>query len=310
MEIPSLLLNDDTKMPAVGFGCYKVGVVPASATGGSGGSAPRSALEVITDALSVGYRCFDCAQFYDNEADVGSALKAGGVPREELYLISKVWTNRIFEGPEAVKAQCKQTLSDLRCEYIDCYMIHWPVPGKHVAAYKALLELQADGIIKSVGVSNYTVEDLKELQDAGLRLPVVNQIEINPFLFRKETIDYCRSLNIQLQAYRALCNSKAWSEPVILELATKHQRSSAQILGRWAVQKGFQHIPKSENRDRMEVNAALFDFVLDDDDLKKLDVLTTEQSLEAFKALYQKCVLRDTPLNGTMQGVRTDFTVC
>lgn len=312
LQIPMLKLLDGSLMPSLGFGCYKVGAVPASAAGAADAPKPAPAKEVIADAAAVGYRCFDCAQFYENEDIIGTALKESGVPRSELYLISKVWTNKIFEGPQAVREQCLKSIKDLQCDYLDLYMVHWPVPGKHVQAYQELVALQKEGLTKSIGVSNYTVEDLAELQNAGLPLPTVNQIEINPFLYRKTTIKHFQDLGIQLQAYRALCNfgkTASLEDEVVASIAAKHGRSASQVLGRWCVQKGFQHIPKSEKRARMEENAKIFDFALDAEDLEKLENLTSEQNLEVFKSTYQKCVVRDTPLQGTMEGVKTDLTV-
>jgi len=312
LEVPMLKLHDGRSMPCLGFGCYKVGVVPGSAAGAADAPKPAPAKEVMADAIASGYRCFDCAQFYENEDIIGEAIKAAGVSRNELYIISKVWTNRIFEGPEAVREQCKKSIKDLGCEYLDLYMIHWPVPGKHVEAYKELVALQSEGLIKSVGVSNYTVEDLAELQAAGLPLPTVNQIEINPFLFRKKTIAHFEGLGIRLQAYRAMCNfgkTASLENEVVVGIAEKHGRSAPQILGRWCVQKGFQHIPKSEKRTRMEENAKLFDFELDAEDMEKLENLTTEKALETFKSSYQKGVVRDTPLEASKEGVKAEITL-
>eukprot|EP00747_Dinoflagellata_sp_TGD_P169064 gnl/TRDRNA2_/TRDRNA2_196976_c0_seq1.p1 gnl/TRDRNA2_/TRDRNA2_196976_c0~~gnl/TRDRNA2_/TRDRNA2_196976_c0_seq1.p1 ORF type:complete len:615 (+),score=114.43 gnl/TRDRNA2_/TRDRNA2_196976_c0_seq1:33-1877(+) len=312
LEVPAYPLNDGSKMPKLGFGCYKVGVIPGSATGGAGTAVLAPARQVIADALAAGYRCFDCAQFYENECEIGEALQESCVAREDLYLISKVWTNKIFEGADAVRTQLQKTIADLSCQYLDMYMIHWPVPGKHVDAYKAVLECQKEGLVKSVGVSNYTIEDLAELQAAGLPLPAVNQIEINPFLYRKKTIAHFQGLGIQLQAYRALCTfgkPASLADETVHAVASKHGRTTAQVLGRWSIQKGFQHIPKSEKRERMDENAKLFDFELDDDDLSKLDNLTTDANLQAFKSTYLKCVFRDTPMEGSQEGLKTDCTI-
>eukprot|EP00434_Breviolum_minutum_P029095 symbB.v1.2.025734.t2/scaffold2517.1/size77087/3 len=312
LKVPIVKLLDGTSMPILGFGCYKVGVIPGSATGAAGAAKPAPAEQVIGDALAAGYRCFDCAQFYENEEVVGQAFQAAGIPRSELYITSKVWTNRIFEGPAAVREQCLKTMKDLRCEYLDLYMIHWPVPVKHVEAYKELVKLQEEGKVKSIGVSNYTVEDLTDLEAAGLPLPTVNQIEINPFLYRKKTIAHFEAKGIRFQAYRALCNfGKAASleSEVVAGLAAKHSRSPSQILGRWCVQKGFQHIPKSEKRSRMDENAQIFDFSLDAEDMEKLENLTTEASLATFKSSYQKGVLRDTPLEAHPESAKSDITL-
>lgn len=284
-------------------------MVPASASAGAG-SAVRPATEVIGDALSVGYRCFDCAQFYENEKEVGAAFKAAGVARNELFLISKVWTTTIYEGEAAIRAQVDKTLADLQTDYVDLYLIHWPVPGKHVAAYKVLEQIRAEGKVRAIGVSNYTVEDYEELVASGITVvPAVNQIEINPFLYRKNTINFFQSKGVVMQAYRSLRQAKDLSHPVISAIATKHQRPASQILGRWCVQKKIVHMPKSENKGRMEENAQVFDFALDEGDMAQLDGLTTPAAIEAFRVLYEKCVVRDTPLAATNEGVKKSVTL-
>jgi len=313
LKVPGLKLIDGQQMPALGFGCYKVGVIPGSAAGAASAAKPTTpARSVVADALAAGYRCFDCAQFYENEVQIGAVFNASAIERSELYIISKVWTNKIYEGPEAVRAQCLQSIKDLQCGYLDLYMVHWPVPGKHVEAYKAIVELQKEGLVKSVGVSNYTIEDLAQLQAAGLPLPAVNQIEINPFLYRKKTIEHFQGLGIQLQAYRALCNfgsSASLENSSVNEIAAKHKRPASQVLGRWCIQKGFQHIPKSEKRARMDENAQVLDWELDVQDMEKLDSLTPSVNLEKFKNTYLKGIVRDTPLQNDFDAAKVEITV-
>lgn len=206
-----------------------------------------------------------------------------------------MWTTKIHEGPAAVQAQLEQTLRDLRTDYIDLYCIHWPVPGKHVAAYQQLEKAQQAGLVRSLGVSNYAVEDFQELMASATVTPAINQIEINPFLYRKNTIGFFESQGVKLQSYRSLRDGKAFDDPTVVGLAQKHGRSAAQILGRWCVQKGFIYIPKSVKRERMADNMAVFDFELAADDVAALDALTTPAAIEKFKELYVKCVVRDTP---------------
>eukprot|EP00304_Pavlova_gyrans_P014647 CAMPEP_0206061496 /NCGR_PEP_ID=MMETSP1466-20131121/54259_1 /ASSEMBLY_ACC=CAM_ASM_001126 /TAXON_ID=44452 /ORGANISM="Pavlova gyrans, Strain CCMP608" /LENGTH=300 /DNA_ID=CAMNT_0053436845 /DNA_START=1 /DNA_END=903 /DNA_ORIENTATION=+ len=297
----------------VGYGTYKVGYVPASASsvahsgGESGGEGP-SARECVAQALEVGYRFLDCAQFYGNEAQVGAAIKDSGVPRAELFLASKCWTDTIFEGRAAVRAQVLKTLADLQTDYLDLYCVHWPVPGKHVDAYLELEACQREGLINSLGVSNYAVEDYKELMGSAVVKPVINQIEVNPFLYRKRTLDFFAEEDVKIQAYRALRDGKAFADPTVVEIAKRYGRSSAQILGRWCVQKGFIYIPKSVKRERMVENAEVFDFELAAADMAKLDALTTRGAIRTFSDLYRKCVNRDTPLAGTLDGVKMDIT--
>lgn len=185
-----------------------------------------------------------------------------------------------------------------------------PVPGKHVDAYKTLENLQREGKIRNIGLSNYAVEDYKELIEGGITLkPVVNQIEINPFLYRKNTIDYFRGEGVLLQSYRSLRDGKAMDHPLLASIGAAHSKSPAQVLGRWCVQHGFVYMPKSVKWERMVENAQVFDFELSEDEMTKLDGLTTPAVLETFEGLYRKCVNRDTTKDGTMEGVKMDITV-
>jgi len=301
-EVPSIKLNDGRMHPVIGYGTYKVGVVPASASSAvASGSTATDAVdtaECVKTALGLGYRFLDCAEFYANEKAVGEGIAKSGVPRSELFLASKVWTTTIHAGPEAVQKQIEKTLADLGTDYLDFYAIHWPVPGKHVDAYRQLEKARAAGQIRSIGVSNYAVEDFEELMASGATVtPAVNQIEINPFLYRKQTIDFFTSRGVVMQSYRTLRDGKAFDDPAIVGIAAKHGRSAAQILGRWCVQKGFVCIPKSTKSERMAENLMIFDFTLDEVDVAALDALTTPAALEAFLGLYRKCVVRDTPLS-------------
>ena len=317
IDCPTIALRDGTSHPAIGFGTYKVGFIPASASsavaaGGATNEPQRTAEECVTDALNSGYRFLECAEFYGNEQEVGKAIKASGVPREDLFICSKVWTTTIEKGEESIRAQLEKTLSSLGTDYVDLYLIHWPVPGKHVDAYKTVIDLKREGKVRNVGVSNYAVEDYKELLSAGISSedkPVVNQIEINPFLYRKKTIDYFQSEGVVMQSYRSLRDGKAMDNPTLISLGEKYNKSPAQILGRWCVQHGFVYVPKSVKIERMVENAQVFDFELSEDEMATLDALTTSDALETFLGLYKKCVNRDTSKDGSMEGVKTDITI-
>ena len=318
-RVPTLRLNDGSKHPLLGYGTYKVGFVPASASSADAGSEAAgqqagSAKDIICKSLELGYRFFDCAEFYGNEATVGEAITASGVPRELLFLVSKVWSDTLFAGRAAIREQVDKTLADLQTDYLDLYLIHWPVPGKHVLAYKHLEELRAEGKIRSIGISNYTIEDYEELMEHATVPPAVNQIEANPFLYRKQTIDYFQSRGVAIQAYRSLFAGRArdaMSEPIVLQAATAHGKTAAQVLGRWAVQKGLIYIPKSERVERMIENADVFDWTLSDVEVAALDSLTSEATIAEFSTLYAKCVVRDTPLAELeldVQGVKASVT--
>lgn len=309
LNCPTIPLRDGTKHPAIGFGTYKVGFIPSSASS-SVGTVERTAEECVLDALDCGYRFLECAEFYGNEAEVGKAILKSSIPRSHLFLCSKVWTTTIEKGPDAIRAQLEKTLKDLGTDYLDLYLIHWPVPGKHVEAYKTLEEFKKEGKVRGLGVSNYAWEDYLELKEAGIESPpLVNQIEINPFLYRKNTITNFQKEGVVLQSYRSLRDGKAFDNPTLLKIASAHGKSAAQILGRWCVQHGFVYVPKSVKKARMVENAQVFDFQLTDDEMEELDSLTTPEALDTFVALYQKCVNRDTTKDGTMDGVKMNITI-
>ena len=314
LAVPTLNLADGNPHPMLGYGTYKVGFVPASASAAAAGAEDAGATAVsargcVRDALEVGYRFLDCAEFYGNEAEVGAAIADVGASRDELFLASKCWTTTIARGPEAVVAQVERTLSELRTDYLDLYCVHWPVPGKHVAAYRALEGLHAKGLIRSLGLSNYAVEDFQELAAACDVPPQVNQIEVNPFLYRRNTLDFFARERVAVQSYRTLRDGKAFDDATLLAVGARHAKTPAQVLARWCVQKGVIAIPKSVRRERMVENANVFDFELDAEDMARLDALTTPDAISTFRELYIKCVVRDTPAAGTTDGVKMDATM-
>lgn len=314
LNCPTISLQNGQTHPAIGFGTYKVGFIPASASSaaasGASSSVERTAEECVSDALDCGYRFLECAEFYGNESEVGKAIAKSGIPREDLFLCSKVWTTTIEKGDAAIREQFQKTCDDLGTDYLDLYLVHWPVPGKHVEAYKTLEDLQLEGKIRGIGFSNYAVEDYLELKDAGIRVkPVVNQIEINPFLYRKNTIDFFKREGVVLQSYRSLKDGKAFNDPTLLKIAEAHKKSSAQILGRWCVQNGFVYVPKSVKKERMIENAQVFDFELSKEEMDELNALTTREAFETFQGLYRKCVNRDTSKDGTLDLVKMEITI-
>jgi diketogulonate reductase-like aldo/keto reductase len=279
-------------------------VVPASAADTSERDLGGTAEDIVTTALDAGYRFFDCAEFYANEASIGRALAKSSVPRTDLFLCSKVWTSTIAQGPDAVKRRVLECLAELQVDYVDLMLIHWPVPSLHTEAYSALQEMQALGKIKHLGVSNYTVRDYEQLMGAATTTvaPCANQIEVNPFLFRSNTIRFFQERGVVVQSYRSLRDGKEFDNPVLQAIAAKHGRTVATVLGRWCVQKGVVYIPKSVRRARMDENLRVFDFELDDEDMAVLDGLTTPEALRKFEDSYFTGIVRDTGLGEAEKG--------
>ena len=252
----SVKLNDGMKIPQVGLGVWQ-----------AGGSTKRAVLA----ALSVGYRHFDTAAIYGNEAQVGAAIAESGIAREQVFVTSKLW-NQDHGYDKALRA-FDVALKRLRLEYLDLFLIHWPVAELRLESWRALEQLASEKRVRSIGVSNFLVPHLKELTGAAKVLPAVNQIELTPFLQRRETVALCRQMGITLEAYSPLTRGQRLAHPVVVELANALGRSPAQVLLRWGIQHGFVVLPKSVTPARIEENAALFDFELDASSMQRLDAL-------------------------------------
>jgi diketogulonate reductase-like aldo/keto reductase len=308
-SIPSRQMASGWPHPLLMFGCYKVGVIPASSAP-SDAIATRPAGEVIADALKAGYRAFDCAGFYGNEKEIGEAIARSGIPRWELFFVSKVWTSPVCEGREAVKEAVRKTLMDLQISYLDAALVHWPVPkGKHVEAYKALEELYKEGRIRTLGISNYTIEDYEELEAAGISVkPSIAQLEISPWLYRPKTLDFFASKGMVLESYRTLKQGKGLSDPRVTAIATKHGKTPAQVVGRWCIQHGFAFMPKSQTPERMVENADVFGWELEESEMEALDWMTEPEAKKEWRRLYDLGVVRDTPFEGILDVVARSVT--
>jgi len=245
-------------MPVLGLGVWQA----------AAGKETRKGVEV---ALEVGYRLIDTAKLYGNERDVGAAVRESGVPREEVFVTTKLWNSD--HGYEAALKAFEKSRHDLGLDYIDLYLIHWPVPGLRHDSWKALLKLHDQGLARSIGVSNYTIRHLEELLTAAPAPPSVNQVEFHPFLFQQDLLAFCKEHGIQLEAYSPLARGRRLKHPVITELAAKYARTPAQIMIRWSLQHGLVVIPKSVRPERIRENAAVFDFELRREDIARLDGL-------------------------------------
>jgi diketogulonate reductase-like aldo/keto reductase len=251
-------LNDGRKIPVLGLGVWQ--------------AAPgKETRRAVGYALEIGYRLFDTAKLYGNERDVGAAVRESGIPREEIFVTTKLWNDD--HGYEAGLRAFERSRKELGLDYVDLYLIHWPVPRLRHESWKALLKLKEDGLARSIGVSNYTTRHLEELLPASPIPPAVNQVEFHPFLYQRELLEFCRSHQIQLEAYSPLARGRRLDHPVIREVAARYARTPAQVLIRWSLQHGLVVIPKSSRPERIRENAAVFDFDLKSEDLARLDTL-------------------------------------
>ena len=211
---------------------------------------------------------------YENEAEVGAAVREGPVAREELFITTKVWNND--QGYDESQVACRKSLSRLGLDYVDLYLIHWPVPEKWQGSWRAMEELQAQGLCRSIGVSNFSIRHLDELRSLSAVTPAVNQVEFHPFAFQRDLLEYCRQHEILLEAYSPLTRGGKLGHPALVALGAKYGKTPAQILLRWPLQHGIAVIPKSSHRARIRENAELFDFELSVEDMAILDDLNED----------------------------------
>jgi diketogulonate reductase-like aldo/keto reductase len=254
----TLQLNDGHSIPQVGLGVWQT---------------PRGAptRRAVAHALSVGYRHVDTARIYNNENDVGAGIAEAGIPREQIFVTTKLW-NADHGYDKALRA-FDASLERLKLDYVDLYLLHWPVAGLRLESWRALERLHADARARSIGVSNFLVPHLLELHGAAKVLPAVNQIELNPFLQRSETVELCRKLGIVVEAYSPLTHGTRLDHPVLREVAAHAGRTPAQVLLRWGIQHEFVVLPKSVKEARIAENGQLFDFTLDAASMSRLDAL-------------------------------------
>ncbi|TCS82117.1 diketogulonate reductase-like aldo/keto reductase [Tepidibacillus fermentans] len=262
----STVLHNGVKMPWLGLGVYKA-------------KEGEEVENAVKTALKVGYRSIDTAAFYDNEVGVGKAIRESGVQREEIFITTKVWNNR--QGYESTLQAFEESRKKLGVEYVDLYLIHWPVKGKYKETWKALEKLYKDGYVKAIGVSNFQIHHLEDVMADAEIIPMVNQVEFHPRLTQKELLHFCKTHNIQLEAWRPLMQGQIFNEPTIVELANKYSKKPSQIVLRWDLQHGVVTIPKSVHEDRIKENADIFDFELDTEDMLAIDELNENQRLGA-----------------------------
>ncbi len=257
-------LNNGVEMPRTGFGVFRLQ---------ENGPVEKA----VVNAIKNGYRMIDTAYEYHNEAGVGRGIKLSGLPRDQIFITSKVGNDQ--QGYQSTKEAFYQTLKDLQTDYLDLYLIHWPRGKKSLETWEAMEELYEQGLIRAIGVSNFKVHHLEYLLSNSKIVPAVNQVEFHPLHWSSELHTYCRDKGIQTVAWSPLMTGKAIQLPLIKKIARKYQRTPAQIVLRWIYQKDVVTIPKSNNSKRIIENIDVFDFLLTDDDLAAIDALNNNESL-------------------------------
>ncbi|MDO4803925.1 MAG: aldo/keto reductase [Lachnospiraceae bacterium] len=253
-----LLLNSGHRMPCLGLGLNMV-------------TAPDEPQKVIADAAAMGYRLFDTASAFKNEVEVGEGIRGCGIPREELFVTTKIWNTaqRIGNVEEAFN----RSLERMGLDYIDLYLIQWPVPGCFLDTWHIMEKIYAAGKARSIGVSNFTEPDLKMLMDNSDIAPAVNQIEFHPLYYRESLVNYCHANGIAVQASSPLARGEYLDREILTKLAEKYNRSEAQIGLRWILQHGCGVIPKSVHTARILENSQIFDFELSEEEMAVIDVM-------------------------------------
>jgi diketogulonate reductase-like aldo/keto reductase len=246
--------TDGLAMPLLGLGVWQA----------AEGEPTRRA---VGWALEAGYRHIDTAQAYGNERSVGEGLRASGVPREDIFLTTKFWPGR--RDPER---ELEGSLRRLGVDQVDLYLVHWP-QGAPTRAWAGMERAAQNGLARAIGVSNFAVDELDAVLASATIAPAVNQVQFSPFQFRRALLDACRRRGIVLEAYSPLTRGRGLSDATIVQIASRLQRTPAQVMLRWAIQRGIPVIPKSVRRERIVANAQVFDFALGDDDVRALDAL-------------------------------------
>ncbi|MEV4784148.1 aldo/keto reductase [Streptomyces tuirus] len=265
-KVPPIILNNGVEMPQLGFGVWQV--------------PDDEAEKAVATALEAGYRSIDTAAIYGNEEGTGKAIAGSGVPREELFVTTKLWN--ADQGYDSTLRAFDTSLDKLGLDFVDLYLIHWPTPerGLYVETYKAFEKLYADGRIRAIGVSNFLPEHLEKLIGETSVVPAVNQIELHPHLQQGASRAYHAEHGIATEAWSPLGQGKGLLEvPAIVAIARKHERTPAQVVLRWHIQLGNVVIPKSVTPSRIKENIDVFDFSLDDEDLAAISALNEDRRI-------------------------------
>lgn len=259
-------LHNGVNMPWLGLGVFQV-------------EEGSELIQAVKSAIAHGYRSIDTAAIYQNETGVGQAIKEAlqdnNLSREELFVTSKVWTADM--GYEETIAAYEASLAKLGLEYLDLYLIHWPVKGKYKETWRALETLYKEGRVKAIGVSNFQIHHLEDvMKDAEIK-PMVNQVELHPYLSQQALLSFCKEQGIQLEAWSPLMQGQLLDQPVLKQIAAKYSKSVAQVIIRWDLQRGIITIPKSTKEHRIIENVDVFDFLLTEEDMNLINALNQDQ---------------------------------
>jgi len=271
-SIPSVTLHDGVEIPQLGFGVFQV--------------PPEDTQRAVEEALDVGYRHIDTAAAYRNERGVGAAIAASGIPREEIFVTTKLWNSQ--QGYETTLGALEKSLARLGFEYVDLYLIHWPVPteGRALDTWRAFERIYGEGRSRTIGVSNFRVEDLEMLEREASVQPTVNQIELHPHLPQAELRAWHLEHGIATEAWSPLAQGELLVNETTAAVAARHDRTPAQVILRWHLQLGNVVIPKSVTPARIKENFALFDFELSEDDMIELGALDVGQRIGPDPATF------------------------
>ena len=257
----TIQLNNGLVLPTPGLGTYRLG------------RNDREVIHAVRNALDAGYRHIDTASFYDNEYPIGKAIAESRVPREELFVTTKLWGTDILKN--GIEQAFEESMLKLDIGYIDLYLVHWPVTGQVAATWRKMEQIYESGRARAIGVSNHLTHHLEELLSVAAVVPAVNQVELHPYLVMQGLQDYCREKDIVVESWSPLGSSKIplQADPLLLEIGQRHSRSTAQVILRWNLQKGLLPLPKSSDAKRQKENIALFDFSLSGEEISLIDRL-------------------------------------
>ncbi|MFN3195180.1 MAG: aldo/keto reductase [Chlorobiota bacterium] len=253
-----IVLNNGVEIPRIGLGTYQL----------KGNNLERA----VMTALEAGYRHFDTATLYENEGELGKILMNSGINREDLFITTKIYNDD--QGYESTHRAIDKSLDLLQTDFVDLYLIHWPVTDLRHETWEAMIEIYDQRKARSIGVSNYTEEHIDELMKKSPITPVVNQVEMTPFLYQKSLAEKCDSYDIKIQAYSPLARAKFMGNEIIQSMANSHGVTPAQVMIRWSVEKGFIPLPRSSNESRIKENIDIYNFELTENDMLDLDKLS------------------------------------